>query len=614
MASVNIFTLSSCRDDLLEQTPTYLLASSQFWKTEDDATFALNGAYYDVIRCFHRDYMFDGLGEYVRFRAAGTTSQSTGDRAIAYRDGSYNNPSSPGTYNNYYQYSFAAVNRCNYVIDNVNKMLETCSEASRPGLEAIVGEARMLRGLVYFRLMTFFGDVPYLDKVIESNDEVMEVERTPIKQIYDACYQDFTYAYEKLPNRSPIIGRQNKWGALALRGKMQLYWACWNRTSWPWNDTVGSNKGGWPELETFTPSQAESDNAYKAAAADFKTIIDESGMNLFRNGEPGDCGGLGDWETLPNYYYLFTPEANDSEEIMVGFAHGATGTDQGDELMRDFGTRATQGSQGWGQPRRAIMDRYQSIETGDFCEPSILGKDYTKEWAAINPKTWENRDYRMKSSIMWEGERMWCMLNLAFDKVRVYRYMTRTGVVADYDDPNEAINADADAEGTINRKFIINWAGFNRNEGYYNWPVVRLADVYLMYAEAANEAYGPQGDGGLAVELVNKVRHRGNLPALAPEKYSDKLSFFYAIEQERIIELFEEGHRWFDLRRWRSIERVWCAPQTAGGIKLYDTWGQNKNTYFNNTSFKNYQRLYIGRIPESERTKNSNLKQNPCWL
>lgn len=51
---------------------------------------------------------------------------------------------------------------------------------------------------------------------------------------------------------------------------------------------------------------------------------------------------------------------------MVGFTHGGTGTGQGEELMRDFGTRATEGSQGWGQPRAELANRYQSTVTGDF--------------------------------------------------------------------------------------------------------------------------------------------------------------------------------------------------------------------------------------------------------
>lgn len=70
---------------------------------------------------------------------------------------------------------------------------------------------------------------------------------------------------------------------------------------------------------------------------------------------------------MPNYFYLFLPTANTDPELMVGFTHGGTGTGQGEELMRDFGTRATEGSQGWGQPRAELANRYQSTVTGDFC-------------------------------------------------------------------------------------------------------------------------------------------------------------------------------------------------------------------------------------------------------
>ena len=183
VAVMGSMALSSCHPNLLDQDPTTVVASNQFWKTEADATYALNGAYAEVRRLFDRDYMFDGMSETLRYRANGSSSQSTGDRAIAYRSGRYDNPSNPGSYNNYYQYSYAGINRCNYVIQHVNEMLETCKESSRASLEAIVGEARMLRGMVYFRLMQMWGDVVVLDKIIESNDEVQEAERTPIKDV-----------------------------------------------------------------------------------------------------------------------------------------------------------------------------------------------------------------------------------------------------------------------------------------------------------------------------------------------------------------------------------------------------------------------------------------------
>ncbi|MDR1221467.1 MAG: RagB/SusD family nutrient uptake outer membrane protein [Tannerella sp.] len=617
----SLFLLSSCRDNLLTQLSTTELASDLFWNTEEDATYALNGAYAQIRGLFDRDYMFDGQGEFLRFRSSAAANQST-DNAIAYRGGTYTNPGSASgsSYNNYFQYSYAGINRANYVIDNVTKMLENVTtETGRKSLEAIIGEARMMRGMIYFRLITMWGDVQYFDRIIHSNSEVSDLPRTPIAEVKDKIMEDFTYAYEHCTDKPVALGRFTKWGALAFRGKMKLYWACWNRTNWPWGKIVAPN-GGWPELETFTANQSESDKSYREAAEDLRTVIEQSGLSLYMNGEPGEYGELGGCEVLPNYYHLFTPKANSAEELMVAFPHGGTGTGQGEELMRDFGTRAQEGSQGWAQARFSIVDLYQSYETGDFVKPverlnpNTSADAYTRANSSLNPQSYINRDYRMKSSILWEGETMPGLLSLSFDRYRRFRYQTRTGTINDYPPPNEAINADADGEGIIMRKFIRNYAGQGRSDGDYNYPAMRLADAYLLYAEAANEAYGPAGDGGLAIDVVNKVRHRGNLPPLKPEKYADKETFFYAIEQERIIELLVEGHRFWDLRRWRSIERVWVEPQTSGGIRLYDSWGALKSTYFNNTSLLTYQRMYLFKIPDSERNKNPNLTQNRPWL
>jgi hypothetical protein len=613
-----MFCFSSCREDLLNQVPAGELSSQLFWKTEADAEYALNGAYSATRRLFSREYQFDGLGEYLLFDGTAATWQTSGDRAIAYRNGAFNNPSGSygGSFDYYFQYSYAAINHVNYVIKNVEAMLpNVTNDASRVKLEAIIGEARMLRGMIYFRLISMWGDVPYIDKIITSNDEVASIERTPIRTIRESILADFSYAWEKLPDKPAALGRFTKWGALAFRGKFHLYWACWNRTSWPWATPVGP-EGGWPELDTFTPNAAESAQSYVDAATDLKKVIQESGITLFRNGEPGSWGEMGGCDPLPNYYYLFIPTANADPELMVGFTHGGTGTGQGEELMRDFGTRATEGSQGWGQPRYELADRYQSTITGDFLppliplNPSVVADARTRENSALNPESYLNRDYRMKSTLLWDDETMVTMLNLKFDQIRKYRYKTLTGKV----DGFGAINAARDRTGYIMRKFVRNYAGQGRSDGDYHMPVMRLADVYLLYAEAANEAYGPTGDGGLALEVVNKVRHRGNLPALKPEKYANKETFFYAIEQERIVELFDEGHRLFDIRRWRSIERAFLPPQTSPGYRMYDTHGALQHTYFNNTPLLSYQRMYIFRIPPSERNRNPNLTQNKPWL
>jgi hypothetical protein len=171
-------------------------------------------------------------------------------------------------------------------------------------------------------------------------------------------------------------------------------------------------------------------------------------------------------------------------------------------------------------------------------------------------------------------------------------------------------NTDGTNSGYVFRKFVRNYAGQGRSDGDFAWPVIRLADVYLMYAEATNEVNAaPLAD---AVALVDKVRRRGNLPPLSAAITTDKAKFFSAIEQERIVELVAEGQRSFDIRRWRKIETVWGGPGSAGVWRI-DTYNANQQRYYQNTADREYQQNYIFRIPPGERDRNPNLTQNIPW-
>lgn len=588
---------AGCRKHLLDRDPTTDLASSAYWKTEADATYALMGAYASVRACFDRDLYFDGQGEYVRDRSGSNSTQS----GNPYNGNNYNPTDYGDNFDNYYRALYGAVNRTNYVIENVMKMITTANPESVPALETIVGEARLLRGLVYFRLISMWGDAPYIGHIVNDNGEVADLARSPLADVKDSIMADFTYALEKLPDAGEELGRAGKPAALALRGKLQLYWACWNHF-------------GWPELDTFTPSESEAVAAYQAAAADFSKVINDFGLVMFRNGEPGEVGELGKADVLPNYYYQFTPLGNGDPSMIMVFTHGGTGTGQGEELMRDVSGRNFEGSQCWVTPRYEIADRYQSTITGDFAPPLIPMNPSTPGArtapnSAVNPQSYLNRDYRMKASILWDYEVAQGMLSLKETDFIPFIYRTWNQPVTINGKEYISYNTDGCNSGYVFRKFLRNYAGQGRSEGDYAWPVVRLADVYLMYAEATNAVNGPQAD---AIELVNKIRHRGNLPPLAADKTADKNSFFDAIEQERIIELLGEGQRSFDIRRWRALERVWGPPGGDGKWRI-DTHGAEQQRYFQNTPERTYHQNYIFRIPPSERDRNPNLTQNAPW-
>ena len=595
-----LVVLPSCRKNLLKQDPTTDLPAAAFWQTEADATYALLGAYAATRPVFDRDYYFEGHGEYTRVRG---TSATAGNLRLgdAYQGANYDPTGYGDDFDKYYRYLYGAINHHNYVIENVNKMLVEGSSTNPAALEVILGEARLLRGMVYLRLISMWGDVPYISSVVTNNNQVSQLPRLEIGKVKDSILADLTYAFDKLPVKA-ALGRATKPAALAFRGKLMLYWGSWN-------------KNGWPELEGFKPDASAATAAFTAAAADFKKVINDYGLTLYMNGDPGDIDALGAAEKLPNYYHLFTPKANGNSEMIMVFTHGGTGTGQGEELMRDFAGRSHEGSQCWVSPRFELADRYQLLSTGDFA-PKLIGMNPTTNAAArttlnsaVNPNSYAGRDYRMKSTIQWDYEMSIGMSSLASTGFVPFIFDAWAQQVTINGVRYTSYNTDGTNSGYVFRKFVRNYAGQGRSDGDFAWPSMRLADVYLMYAEATNEVLGPQAD---AIDLVNKIRRRGNLPPLTAAKTGTKATFFDAIEQERIVELVAEGHRGFDLRRWRAIARVWGPPGSAG-VWRQSTFGANVTRYYQNTPDRTYEQNYIFRIPPGERDRNPNLTQNIPW-
>lgn len=190
--------LMGCVNSLLDQIPTTELGNTEFWQTEEDATNGLMGAYADVRGLFSRDYYFDGQGEYVRVRdGSGSLSNTTTNitQGAAYKGGCYfPDPSYRfgAKFDTYYKFCYGGIHRVNYVIENTLKMIPNAkTEESKKKLETVIGEARLLRGMIYFRLISMWGDVPYIDHVVYNQTEMDKIVRTSIAKIKDYIIEDF---------------------------------------------------------------------------------------------------------------------------------------------------------------------------------------------------------------------------------------------------------------------------------------------------------------------------------------------------------------------------------------------------------------------------------------
>lgn len=151
----------------------------------------------------------------------------------------------------------------------------------------------------------------------------------------------------------------------------------------------------------------------------------------------------------------------------------------------------------------------------------------------------------------------------------------------------------------------------------YYWPNMRLADLYLLFAEAANEYLGPNTE---SFEYINRVRDRAGLPTVQnawtqfsrnPGKFESKEGLREIIHQERQIELAYESKRYWDLLRWKKAQSVLNEPIMGWDVSQTTSDLFYRETLIFDRTFN--QRDYLQPIREYNMIRNPKLIQNPGW-
>ncbi len=168
----------------------------------------------------------------------------------------------------------------------------------------------------------------------------------------------------------------------------------------------------------------------------------------------------------------------------------------------------------------------------------------------------------------------------------------------------------------VNAKNVIGVSNTYDVESY-PWPEMRLADLYLLYAEVLNESAGPSAE---VFKYIDSVRSRAGLRPVAeawtnysknPSKYTTKEGLRNIIHQERLIELAFEGKRFWDIRRWKEAPRLMNQP--VQGWKIDQ---QTALMYYRVQSIftQTFQlKDYFWPVKESELVINKNLVQTYGW-
>ncbi|MDR0431129.1 MAG: RagB/SusD family nutrient uptake outer membrane protein [Tannerellaceae bacterium] len=563
---------TSCHPDLLEQLPPDRVSSGMFWKTEDDALSATSGVYRAM-----RDYFWDDF-----------KLDSNTDICYGMSRGSETGSLSASSFDSDWRGCYKIINRANNTLDGIGRMIPVYEDKPeiQQTLIRLQAECRFLRALAYFRLIDFYGPVPYMDKVL-SNDEAIATLRIPVEEVRDYIMSDLDFAINTLPSSyaDKDYGRVSKWAAIAFRGKVNLFWASWLNFSRP----------EWSHLQGKEQASA----FYQKARDDFKTVMNESGHKLFRDAEPGEYHD-------PNYRQLFSLENETCEEIIFSCQFTGPRMGQGSEIKMIFSSRQG-GNNGAEQPTIKMMDLYRMLD-GSKAEPLIASRDNTLPNSATNRDSYKGRDWRMRASVLWDGEKV---LNQNMEGTTFAAdsamFLWGTPGSGSLDDPYyDYYNHKA---GFAFRKWMPTYLGYGRDDCPQDFYLMRYADVLLMYCEAVNELNnGPTDE---VQDIVNLIRKRGNITPSADIINMSKQEFFNLLIDERAVEFIAEGQRFFDIRRWRIAEKIW---NNGAGFVLTDSWGVRIQDEYVNAQATTFLRFYIMAIPASEITLNKNIVQNAPWL
>lgn len=300
------------------------------------------------------------------------------------------------------------------------------------------------------------------------------------------------------------------------------------------------------------------------------------------------------YSLFPKYEELFWAANNNNSEVIFArqyLSKAENRTHPGNQ----YNSVPTLGGWGGTQPTQNLIDEYEMVD----------GLSYTVSllYSATDP--YKNRDPRFEASILHD-QSIWFAKDGKADTLDLT------------DKAFQGVNGssnDATKTGYFLRKFMDRAIiSVDNGNGYNNWNIIRLAEVLLNYAEAQNEAVGPDAT---VYEAVNAVRQRAsvNMPAL-PNGLT-KLQMREKIRHERLIELAFEEHHFFDLRRWKDNGGVYL----ANTVLVQPVYGMLINTARTTyTRFKKEDRVYESKhrllpIEQSEIVKyeGGTLEQNPGW-
>lgn len=530
-------------------------------------------------------------------------------------------------YENYWDgETFKALRDCNTFLEEINKPERV------PELDAItrarwIAEANFLKAYYHFILFRMYGPIPITDTNLSVSTDIegVAVKRDPVDDVVNYISGLLDKAAEDLPliieNTAEEAGRVTKGAAYMLKAKL------WVTAASPLFNGNSDYKGfADKDGVLLFPQDYDATKWDKAVAACKDAMDNIPGIELYTFKEVNDLhdptqyqmnfrGAITDrfnkeliWGRYMDSYQNIVLQAEASVPQMIEGTKNSFQSSCFSVTLNMVERFYTKNGVPIEEDKTWPYNQRYTVATTDNNQAYNLIEGYPT--ALLN----QNRENRFYASLMFDG----CVVYMKNTPVEENAHKIRT-LFNDQNGLATSMNWRTETGYWIRK--IINWEYSHSQNGattrFYSWPEMRLADLKLLYAEALNEV----GRGDESISQLDDIRARVGLKGIKeswnkystnPNKPNTIDGLREIIHQEREIELAFEGHRLWDLKRWKK-----AATFLNKDVKGWNIFGKTTAEYYQINKIYEQTfvspRDYLWPLSLNATLRNSNLVQNPGW-
>lgn len=521
-------------------------------------------------------------------------------------------------YGNCYKY----IRQANIFLQKAHPIMTTGTQGDQlleDELTQMKANVRFMRAFYHYLLFEQYGPIILVKDKIYNATEDQDVPRNTVDEVIEYIDSELTAVASEL-TQEPIFEDKDyrawptKGVALAVRAKLWLY-AASPLLNGGYREALSvTNPDG---TRLFPDYDAGKWEKALAACKDFIDYAEAGRYELYKEYKDDNGAVIDPDKSVYNLFQKYT------HEIIWATANNDWGGMNGDAFDRRIAPRCEKNGLGSTGVTQELVDAFYMkdgfpVSATAYLPQSTLYQEegygtykdqndnFSKKYTNVTVSNrYLNREPRFYNTVFFNG-RQWPV---------------SCNQVLFYNGGNSGVQ-----EGQATLTGYMLFKRFNRSVSLTNPGVAsqfrpsiifRLADFYLMYAEAANEV---NPNDARVLKYLNLVRERAGLPdieTLNPAIRGNQELQRAAIQRERQIELATEGQRYFDVRRWMIADKNGEGRQN-GYVHGMNVRGESNDKEDFNRIVEASQivfnrKMYLYPMPDSEMRKTKNLVQNPGW-